>query len=323
MGLSLLLVQFVPGFGFIGKTDPSGSFFQSTIEILQRNMGSDRPLSEFARLLYFNRELKAVAVWRLASRDLLSWSAFLVPLFYFQYFRKKSSSPKKDVLFVFLTFFIILTLFFARSKALVGPLAAMCLGECWLFVKTREAYIKKALIAVLFIVFVVTGYDAFALSNTRGFYTQLRPDFKQILGVINKQTPKNSVILSYWSDGYPIQTYTQRPTITDGLFEEPENVRRIIAVSKIYYSTNLQDLFRFCRKLGVTHLLVPKNRKTVYADYAGLPYQNYYQGNRPTVLGEKTNLHRLMSGFETPELRLLFQNKEYNLYALYDNSNNL
>ena len=201
---------------------------------------------------------------------------------------------------------------------MLGPLVALTLGESLKIALGQKKKVKNIILCIIIITLIKTGYDAHRLAVTRyPANTEIRPYLKQVLVNINKNLPRNSVILCYWSDGYPIQTYCGRPTVTDGLFESPEIVRRIIDISKIYYSYNEDELLNFCKKYGVTHILVPANRKHVYAGYAGVQYGKYYQKGGPTAMGSLTNLHKLIY---TPEelnnFHRLFSNKEFSLYQV-------
>ena len=170
---------------------------------------------------------------------------------------------------------------------------------------------------MIILILVKTGYDSCRLAFTRYPNTKIRPYLGQALLVIKKRTPPESVILCYWADGYPIQTYCNRPTITDGLFESPEIVRRIIGISEIYYSYNKNELWDFCKEYGVTHILIPTNRKKAYAGYAGVDYDRYFRKNKVTPQGKFTTLYTLIfTPDKTDKFRPLYRNREFILYRV-------
>jgi len=172
------------------------------------------------------------------------------------------------------------------------------------------------ILGVIAAIFLKTGYDSYRIASDKA-----RPKqdvyLTDVLDAISKKTTDNAVILSYWGDGWPIQTYCRRATNTDGLFESPEIVKRIIEISRIYYDTDVDKLLNFCKKYKITHILFPINHKFDFSTYAGVPYYNYFQEGKPTALGSLTVLYRLMAdpkGLTTVEP--VYKNDHYILYRL-------
>ncbi len=320
LGVYLLLLLFIPGFGLKNPTSDYGTFPKAAFQIILHNMGIKQNFSEFTRLVYYNQELGGVRLSDMFGWLFLSFSGIFVISYIFFYFSNKvRANIERDILFVFIVFFTILTFIFSRNKIILGPLAALTLGESVDAAFRYKKTVRFMILALITIAFIKTGYDSYRLAVTRYTNTKIGPYLKQALIAINKFTASDSVILSYWADGYPIQTYCNRPTITDGLFESPEIVKRIIAESRIYYSYNEEELWNFCKQYGVTNILVPANRKMAYAGYAGVDYGRYYQKNLPTTLGRLTNLSKLL--YEPKELKRfhsLYRNNEFILYAVIE-----
>lgn len=315
--LSALLLLVTPGFAGKHIAGTYGSFPKAAYQILFYKMGFDIKLDDFSRLLFVNKELEGMEPARMFSLKYLSFCGILMLGYLTLYFTRRKRSAKEDLFFVFLTFFLVLTFIFARNKILLGPLVAISAGECVMFALNRKKTIKVALLVLIAIFIVKTGYDAYGLAVTRYPNTKLVPERKVTLLFINRELPKDAVILSYWSDGYFIQTYCNRPTITDGLFESPEIIKRVFGLGKIYYTGSEKDLLRFCKKYGATYLLVPTDRKFVYAASAGVDYADYYGSNAPTRLATKTVLYKLI--FRPGELeyfKQVYKNKKFILYRV-------
>ena len=318
LGVYLTLALFIPGFGSKNPSSDYWAFPKAAVQIVLHNIGIKQDFSEFTRLVYYNQELGGVNFVAMFGWLFLSFSGIFALIYIFVYFTEKDRGRSKEILFIFLIFFIAVTFIFSRNKIILGPLVALTAGESIkLIYKNKRGMVKLILSSLVAIAVIKTGCDAYKLAATRRVNTKIDPYLKQSLSNINALTPENAVILCYWADGYPIQTYCNRSTITDGLFESPEIVRRIIMESVIFYSYNEDELWDYCKRRGATHLLIPTNRKRAYAGYAGVEYDKYYQVNRPTALGRLTTLFKLMHApGDLKRFRSLYKNKEFALYAL-------
>ena len=317
LGISFIFLRF--SHGFAGKNLACNYivFPRAISQIFMHKLGITQNFTDFTRLVYHNRELGGVALTSFFNRMFFSFSGVFVFFYFIAYFKNKSVSIQKDILFMFLVFFLALTFIFLRNKIILGPLIAITMGESIDFALKSKKSLRRLLICVIAVLLIKTGYDSYKMISTRESNTKIRPYLKQVLSVINNRTPKNAVILCYWADGYPIQTYCNRPTITDGLFESQEIVNRIIAVSKIYYSYSEKELLDFCKIYGVTHILVPVNRKMVYSGYAGVKYRQYYRKKGPTSNGKLTTLYKLIyTPKELSKFHLLYKNKEFRFYRV-------
>ena len=263
LGVFLLLPLCAPGFGTKSFVFSYVAFPRAAFEIITYKLGMKQTLSDFTRLIYYNRELLGVGLPGIFDGKALSLSGIFALFYIFVYFKnRKTNSLQKDVLFVFLIFFFILTFTFLRNKIILGSIVCLTLGESINFAfKNKNAIAKGLLIVLIIIISAKTGYDSCRLAATRYGNIKIRPYLKQALNAIDRLAREDSVILCHWPEGYPIQTYCHRPTITDGLFESPEIVKRIMTISKIYYSSDEDRLGAFCKKYGVTHILVPVNKK--------------------------------------------------------------
>jgi len=316
LGLSFLLIWFTPGFTGNNVVNNYGSFPGAAAQIIKHDIGIKQDFTEFTRVVYTTTELRRATLPDMFSAKYFSFSFIFVLFYFFAYFRKKTRTMQEKILFIFLSFFLALTFIFSRNKLLLGPLAALTLGEGMTFAFKTNKRLKGIAILLIIIMLAKTGYDSYTLVTTRQPHTKIRPNFKDALAVINEKTPKDAVILCFWSDGYPVQTYCNRPTIVDGLLESPEIIRRIVEVSEIFYSYNEDNLWAFCKKYGATHVLMPKNKKQATADFAGSKYaERYLQEGVAATNG--TVLYKLIfTPEESNKFDYLYGNGEYNLYRV-------
>lgn len=317
IGVSFASLKFIHGFAGKGLVSSYGTFPMSILQIVMYKIGAKQDFNEFTRLVYYNRELGGVTLIDMFNMAYLSFSGIFAVIFFINYFKDRAEDVKRDILFVFLVFFLILTFIMLRNKITLGPLVAVTLGDTVAFVLKNKKDLRNILWCVIVLILVKTGYDSYKMASTRFPNIKIRPYLKEMLNVIDKTIPKDAVILCYWSDGYPVQTYCSKPTITDGLFESPEIVKRIIDESKIYYSYSEDDLFKLCKNYGATHILMPSNRKLAYAGYANVEYSKYYRREGPTPLAKTTLLYRFIY---TPEVltrfQLLFKNDEFTFFKV-------
>jgi len=295
-----------------------GSIPKATSEIIMYKMGLRGHLSQLARLLSDTRELKGTSLKEMFSGRYLSFSGIFVILYFVSYFGNKARDVKRGTVSIFLILFLALTFIFSRNKIILGPLVALAMGEGFDFALKKKKALGSLILCIAIVAISKTGFDSYRLATTRYRETKLRPHLKQILTFVNENVPKNAVLLCHWPDGYPIQTFCNRPTTTDSLLESPEIVNRIMSLSKIYYSYSEKDLVDFSNKYGARYILVPTNKKRAYAIYNGLKYTDYYRQGKPTEGRPETLLDKLIFKPEKLTLlRLLYSNKEYRLYRTY------
>ena len=316
--LSFILFKFTPGTSGKSIAFNYGAFPRAILQVFMYRTGMIHEMSEFTRLVYYNRELCGTTVADLFKMPYLSLSIIFMLVYIFLYLGNKSNPLEKDIVFIFLIFFLMLTFLFLRNKIILGPIVALTLGDSVNFALKHKRNLKYALLIIKCAILIKTTRDSYKMAATRyPDNTNMNQYLKQALYVINDIAPKNAVMLCYWADGYPIQTYCNRPTLTDGLFESPEIVKRIIALSKIYYGKDESGLTGFCKKYGAAYLLVPENRKMAYAGYVGVNYDEYYPKGMPTAKARETVLYKLL--YEPDKINnfeLLFQNTEYRLYKI-------
>jgi hypothetical protein len=226
--------------------------------------------------------------------------------------------PERDALFAFVALYLFLTLVFARSKSILGPLVALAAGECLIHARQlRRPAWRVALFAALAVAGAKTVYDGVAFAAPSPMHTRMDPLLKQSLRAINELTPPEAVFLCYWDEGFFIQSYCGRPTLTDGLLEDRENLQRIIDESRAYYSPNEDDLWRLARQHGATHVLVPTNKKFAYSVCAGVALDDYFPDGRPTEAGRRTTLYKaLWAPAQLSRFTEMHRNERFILFAV-------
>jgi hypothetical protein len=316
MYLAMFLV--VPGFGLRNIESNYSGFSRAAYEIIMKNLGAHIKLSDFTRLVYFNQELGGVTIPQMFGGMFLSLAGIFAVVYAACYLKDNCRRAEKDSLFVALVFMSALTFIFSRNKGMLGPLAALTLGESVMLIKRQNDFIfRRVLYALFALIIMFTVYQSWRLAVTRRINTRLKPEQRQALEAINRIVPQSEPLICNWADGYPIQTYCNRPTVTDGLFESPEIVRRIIAESRAYMSSGDDEFIGLCRAYGVKYILVPKDRKMAYSGYAGVPYGLLIRGNAPTARGMKTLLFRLIYRPQDQAMfQLLYDNKNFSLFKL-------
>ena len=312
-----ILIWFVPGFGIRNRGFNYGNFPIAVLEITLNKIGVSTPYSEFTRLVLDNQELQGIGLIEMFSWDRLSLSAGFIGMFLLRYLGSRQRSAHRDILFASLVIFTVLFLLVFRNVVLLAPFVGIAAGDSVVFVlnEKKKRGIRYAVLTVVLIISTTTAWDAYRMASTRG--TRLDPYLAQAVVQIRTLAPPDTAVSCYWADGYVIQTYCNRPTLTDGLFESREIVRRILEESKAYYSQEEDDLWNYCTRYGAAYLLLPVRRKESYADQAGVPYGKYFTSKGPTTLGSQTILARLL--YDPSSLRRfreIFRSRGYVLYEI-------
>jgi hypothetical protein len=317
LAIFISLPWFIPGLRVKSPLFSTLSLPKAIFQVTLQRLGIKQNLSEYARIFYSTQEFAAANLIEFFNNKFLSLSGLLAIFYFTSYFRVKETKIVKDVLFIFLSLFLILTAIILRMKIILGPLVALTLGESLVFISNkRNKRLRNLVICLIAVMFMKTGFDACKLMATRYKNTQIEPDLKQAIGAINKLLPKHAVILCDWPEGYFIQTYCMRPTLTDGLLESPQIIQRAIAIAKIYYSTDENALLEFCRRFGVTHILISVEQEQTYAVYAGIDYDNYRIGKRDASF-KSTLFYRLIRDADSlKSFSRLYSNATFILYEI-------
>lgn len=317
----LLLPWFFPGLGAKNPDFRYGAFPAAAAQIILNSFGFNQDFTGFTRLVSNNFELRPIGLPVLFSWVFLSASSIFLIVYLLAYIFGREKKAQKDILMVFLFFYLIFTLIFRRNAVVLGPLVALTLGEGMTFAfRNKKAIIRWAVTSLIVMALVKIGFDSYMVAGARyvnAALLRIEPNLVEAMDAVNRLTPKGSAILGHWSDGYVMQTYGERPTTTDGLLESSEIVRRIVSESGAYYSSSEDDLWNLCKKYGTDYILLRVDKKNAYAIYAGLDFRRYYGDAGPTDEGMMTTLFRLIY---TPErikrFSLLFRNENFLLYAV-------
>src|SRR5262249_53473330 len=157
---------------------------------------------------------------------------------------------QKEVVFASLVTFTGLFLLVFRNVVLLAPFVGIAAGDSIGYVLDgrRRRGLRYAVLAVVLLISTRTAWGAWRMASSRG--TRLEPNLSEALVRMRTLTPPGAAVSCYWADGYLIQSYCNRPTLTDGLFESREIVKRILDESRAYFSQDEGDLWNYCRRYG-------------------------------------------------------------------------
>ena len=319
LGFCGVLLLFIPGFGRRNPQSHYGGFPRAVLEIALNRLGVRTDFSGFTRLVSDNLELLSVGPREMIRWDMLSLSAGFPVVFLVLHVLRKERSAQRDVVCAFVVLFGALTVLVYRNVVFLAPLVAMTAGESLSLVRDprRGKEVRYAMLAVAVVLLTKTGRDGYRMASVQHRDTRIGRSLAQALTKIRDLTPPGAVVACNWPDGYMVQSYCGRPTLTDGLFESREIVSRILEESEAYYSDDEDKLWNYCVRHGAAYLLVPENRTQSYAHQAGVAYETYFRGGKPTEAGKAIVLFRLMrehGGLE--HFQEVFRNSGYVLYQV-------
>lgn len=285
-------------------------------------------LGGFDQLLFNIEELQTMPILTLLSPERF-FLAGLFPLIFIGYLIRQNKTIATDkekraihsICIFFIVMFFALTLLFRRFQVLFAPFVALSTSALLQASIRSQAARKKGIanlvfVAVILLTCVQLVHTSYRYASHLGSVFD-RPTAES-LKWINANTSEGSAILTYWADGYVVQLYTGRPTITDGLLEDRENKKRIIETGKALYATDEKALYRLCKQYDCEYMLLPTNQTKGYAMAAGVNYADYFTSpGRPTRKGRNITLFKLLT---TPKKSTYFtlkhRNKKYLLFKV-------
>jgi asparagine N-glycosylation enzyme membrane subunit Stt3 len=314
-----ILLLFIPGFGRSNPESHYGSFPEAVLEIGLNRLGVRTEFSSFTRLMVDNLELASVGPHEMFRWHMLSLSAGFPLVFLAMYFGRRERTAQRDVMCAFVVLFGALAVLVHRNVVFLAPLAAMTAGESLSLVRDprRGKIVRYAMLAVSLVLLTKTALDGYRMASVWHRDTRIGRSLAQALAKIQDLTPPGAPVACNWPDGYMVQSYCNRPTLTDGLFESREIVSRILEESEAYYSDDESKLWHYCVRHGATYLLVPVRRTQAYADQAGVVYETYFGPAGPTAAGKETVLFRLIhEPGSVKHFQELYRNPMYVLYQV-------
>ncbi|HOT01258.1 MAG TPA: hypothetical protein PLY66_09660 [Acidobacteriota bacterium] len=85
----------------------------------------------------------------------------------------------------------------------------------------------------------------------------------------------HGAIAASWSLGFELQTYTGRPTLTDGFLESSLNRERLLAFYRALYGEDEERLAAFCRRHGARWLVLDRSHLLPVARTLELPWREW------------------------------------------------
>lgn len=273
MGLSSFL--FIPYLASGGSHGYSGILHMAFLKLTNVFVGNNA--EGFNQLLLDIEELQSLPLLALLGKERFSLAG-LFPFLYIGYILKQGGFFKTDknsaAINIIFTFFVLtlfgLTILFRRFQVLLSPLIAISTTGVLQNSVYNFKNIKIKTRIMHLVIFLIASITCLQMSFTAHAYARhLGSVFDgptlESLKWINGSTPKNSPILTYWTDGYAVQLYTGRPTIMDGLLEDRKNQERIMEAGKAMYSTDEIELYNLCKKYSAKYILLPANQIRGYA----------------------------------------------------------
>jgi hypothetical protein len=135
--------------------------------------------------------------------------------------------------------------------------------------------------------------------HAAGAFSHLGADESRALRFVAEQTPPNAIVATLWDAGYDLEARGGRASLCDGLIEDDENRRRIIALDAALMRRDGAALIRLCDQYGATWLLVPDATSLEsVAAVAGDPVAGKIVRGEPLIEGVDTGrvLYHLMMG---------------------------
>ena len=306
--------------GHAGWNATSGSPGSMAAKRLISVLTGYEPTYTFVEAMYQrNEELQMAMPWLWAAPGYFSLSLVLVAAYVMLRFivlradlAHNVSASCESLLWLVAGAMAVSTLVFDRSKILLAPFVAITAGlgaglmpaalakPAWC---QRWSLHQRFAAGACFTgaILCVTAFDGYHLMASRDTKTTVQE--QRALDWIREHTRPGEGVLSFWSLGYAIQTYTHRPTVMDGMLEAHANRQAMEAFSDALYDEEEAMLTSFCREYDVTWLLLPLNRKADLAAMAGRRYSDYFDDNRPTNKGHATVLAKLI--YEPASLQTL------------------
>jgi hypothetical protein len=142
-------------------------------------------------------------------------------------------------------------------------------------------------------------------------------EFNAVLTGLRRLTPPDSVVWTNWVYNYPIQTYSNRATVTDALFEDEEVRKRILEESRVLSGDSEEALMNFIDKYNIYYIVVSTAYFPYSFQYAGLDIKDYVLNKKLTAKGMRTITSRLLfSPNSFKELKLLYKAGIFSVYSV-------
>jgi hypothetical protein len=277
------------------------------LQLMVQEMAATPPLGLLGR-----KVLSLSAPWFVVS-PVLAWLAAGRPGA-----RELRQSSDALALFVALSGGVLLaTLLFAQNQVLLGPLAAVALGAVvaqWL---KRPSVSHAALAVGLGVCVAAASFNGAMLAFSRSSHPD--PDEMATLAWLRAHTPNGAVVLAPWEVGYEIQTYAERPAVSDGLLESREDGARIEALARASFDPAPDSLIALARRHGAGYLVVPP-RDHLYALgwVARVPFRDKLVRGTPLEPDDSQGVmtQMMVLGRSYPGLAKIFEQGTWRVYAV-------
>jgi asparagine N-glycosylation enzyme membrane subunit Stt3 len=237
--------------------------------------------------------------------------------------------------------FLVLTVLLARTKVLLAPLAAVVaaglLNRLLQPVPpgrparppsrgTRRAAVPapahgtsvRRMMAAL-LVLCVAGNAAVSVGIAGSRDSRPEPEFLEALRWLREHTAPGAVVATVWEKGYEVQSYAERPTLTDGFLESDVVLRRVNEVAHAFLQPSAEPLAAWCRAHGARDLLVPPSTQLLpVALLTGDPIVPKLRASRALTPAEadRVLIRMMVFGQDEPPFTKVFESGFWRVYRL-------
>ena len=162
---------------------------------------------------------------------------------------------------------------------------------------------------------------AIAVQVTATRQSALDPDAAVVLDWLRTHRAHESPVAATWAEGFDLQAYARRATLTDGFLESPRSVRRVEEFARASLAQSPESLAAFCRRYGARQLVVPPSTQLLsVAMLTGDPLVAKLRNAQPLTPAEadRALVRMMVYGRDEPPFRKVFEQGLWRVYALPD-----
>ncbi len=166
---------------------------------------------------------------------------------------------------------------------------------------------------------IATAAIAVQITATR--HSALDPDTAAVLAWLRAHRAGETPVATTWAEGFDVEAYARRATLSDGFLESPESVRRVEEFARASLATSPESLAAFCRRYGARQLVVPPSTQLLsVAMLTGDPLVAKLRNAQPLTPAEadRALVRMMVYGRDEPPFRKVFEQGLWRVYQLPD-----
>lgn len=176
-------------------------------------------------------------------------------------------------------------------------------------------------VVTLGILVSIAATAAIAVQVTATRRAELEPEAAAVFDWLRTHRAAGTPVAATWGEGFEIEAYANRATLSDGFLESPESVRRVEAFARASLAQSPESLAVFCRRYGARQLVVPPSTQLLsVAMLTGDPLVAKLRNSQPLTPTEadKALVRMMVYGRDEPPFRKVFEQGLWRVYALPD-----